>query len=272
MMKKNLFINTLIVTSILLLPVSNVFAEHNKYKNRISFGGFIISKYDSEIGLTSADSGVGATVDPSQALGVNNEQSVFRLDGHYRFNDNHSLVYSWYSIKSTGNRTINEEIPWEPDPIPIGAKIDSTINYDLYKVGYLWSFHNGEKVELGVGAGLHITRLGVELAAETTGTPLQTESVNTTVPLPVVMFKLGYKITPDMTLTYLSQVFAIEFEGISGTYSDQAIALEYRFWKNIALGLGVNNTSLSIKQEKDSRILSYNNRITGGMVFISGYF
>lgn len=272
MMNKKKYNIRLILLCILLTPTSYLSAEELEYRNRISFGGFLISKYDSEIGLTDVDSGVGATIDPSQALGVDNEQSVLRLDGHYRFSKNHSLLYSWYSIQSEGNRTINEEIPWEPNPIPVGAKVDSSLNYDLYKVGYLWSFHNGEQVELGVGAGLHITQIRVELSAETTGTPLQTESVNTTVPLPVVMFKLGYKITPDLKLSYLSQVFAIEYEGIAGTYSDQAIGLEYRFWKNIALGLGVNSTNLAIKQETDGRRLSYNNRITGAMVFISGYF
>lgn len=271
-MNKNGGINALLLMSGLLLPVSNVYAEQREYKNHISFGGFFISNYESELGLTETNSGVGAKVDTRQALSMNNEESVFRFDGSYRFTDNQSLIYSWYSIKSTGNRTIETEIPWEPESIPAGAKVESTISTDIYKVGYLWSFYNNDKVELGVGAGLHITQLRVELGAEYTGVEWQTESVNTTVPLPVVMFSLSYNITPDLKLNYLSQIFALEFEGIAGTYSDQTLNLEYRFWKNIALGLGINGTSFSLQEEKDDMILSYNRRLTGGLLFISGYF
>jgi len=270
-MKITIYKYSLVLLCIFMLPMTYVNAEVTKYKNRISVGGYFISKYDSEIGVSDKDAGVGVVINPRTALGMKNEQSVFRLDGLFRFNDHHSLMYSWYSVKSTGTRTIDTEIPWDP-PIPVGANIESSLETDLFKVGYLWSFYNEDQVELGVGLGLHITQLRVELNAESTGTPYTTENVDTTVPLPVIMFKLGYKITPKLKMSYISQIFAIELEGITGSYSDQTLGVEYQFWKHVGLGVGLNGSNLSIEQEEGNRRINYNNRISGAILFITGNF
>ncbi|MFA9421603.1 MAG: hypothetical protein ACERLB_15740, partial [Gammaproteobacteria bacterium] len=169
-------------------------AELDKF--RFAIGGYAIARYDSSISLTDPDLGAGISIDPQNTLGINFESTVLRIEGYYRFHPRHALTYSWYSINSTGTKTISEEFDWvspggEPITIPIGAQVISNLEYDIFKVGYLWSFHHTDKVELGVGAGLHITRLRMGLDASLTNPPSQSlQNVNTTVPLPVLSLVL----------------------------------------------------------------------------------
>jgi len=152
----------------LALPFQVYTDETLPDKFRIAIGGYLISKYESSVSLTEPNLGAGISISPEDTLGLDSKQTVFRLDGYYRFNKNHAFSYSWYSISSSGNKLLSEEFTWLDETgteinIPIGAQVDSTLKYDIFKLGYLWSFHHSEKVELTAGAGLHITRLSLDL-------------------------------------------------------------------------------------------------------------
>jgi hypothetical protein len=171
----------------LFAMVSPAQAEESQAdKFRLAIGGFAIARYDSNISMSDPDLGAGISINPQDTLGINTENTVLRIEGYYRFRLKHALTYSWYSINSTGSKTIDEEFSWvdpagDPITIPVGAQVNSNLDYDIFKVGYLWSFHHSDKVELGVGAGLHITRLTMALDAETTASPDPTlQNVNTT--------------------------------------------------------------------------------------------
>lgn len=247
-------------------------------KFKIAFGGYSLSRYESTLSLTEKNLGVGASIDPQSTLGMTNERTVFRLDGHYRFTNEHALTYSWYSISSLGNKSIEEEFDWvdnngDPITIPIGANVDSTLDYDIYKVGYLWSFYHTDKVELSAGAGFHITRIAVGLRADSTNPPgLEARDVSTSLPLPVFSFGLTYYVSPKFQWYVKSEFFALKFDRYDGTYTDSTLGMEYRVFKNVGLGLGFGNNSLKLIEETDDYKFTFDNRITGVLVYIAGYF
>lgn len=87
--------------------------------------------------LADSSLGAGASINPSETLGLDLEQTVTRLDGYYRFTPVHALTYSRYKIKSTGNRTIDETFDWlDKDgnkiEIPLGAQVNTELEYDIY--------------------------------------------------------------------------------------------------------------------------------------------
>ena len=137
-------------------------------KFSITIGGYSVFRYDATMSLTHPDPGAGILISPEDTPGLDNKQTVLRLMGHYRFTKKHALTYSWYRISSQGNKMIEKEFEWldennGPVTIPLGANVDSSIDYNIFKVAYLWSFHHTNKVEMAVGAGLHVTRFTVDL-------------------------------------------------------------------------------------------------------------
>ena len=254
------------------------FAEEKKAdKFKISLGGYTLARNESEMSLTEKNLGAGISISPEDTLGLETEQTVFRLDGHYRFNQQHSLTFSWYSIASDGNKKLEEQFDWVDEDgnlitIPVGAQVNTRLDYDIYKLGYLWSFYHSDKVELAAGAGLHITRVEVGMKAETTTGPLNPRDVAVTLPLPVLAFGLTYNVTPKFAWFLKSEVFAIEIEDWTGTYNDSTLGVEYRLWEKVSLGAGLANNSLKVSRQTDEYKFVYANRIGGVSVFVSGNF
>jgi hypothetical protein len=273
--KKCLFI---ILAAMFMAAFNHAYAEDAvPDKFRIALGGYAVPGFESSMSLVDRDLGAGVSISPEDVLGLKTEQTVLRLDGRYRFTRKHSLTFSWYSINSDGNKSLEEEIDWvdgngDPITIPIGANVDTNLDYDIYKLGYLWSFHNTDKVELSAGAGLHITRIAIGLAASTTSTGVEARNVSTSVPLPVLSFALTYKVTPKFAWHLKSEFFALSFDDWEGTYTDSTAAMEYRAFKHVGLGFGIGSNALKVSEITNDYKFRYDNRITGLMLYAAAYF
>ncbi len=242
-------------------------------KFRLAIGGYAIARYDSNISMSDPDLGAGISINPQDTLGIDTENTVLRIEGYYRFRPKHALTYSWYSINSTGSKILEEELDWGDITIPAFAEVTSSLDYDIFKVGYLWSFHHSDKVELGVGAGLHITRLTMALDAETTTSPDPTlQNVNTTVPLPVLSLGLNYHVTPKFLWYLKTEAFALKFDDWIGTYRDTTFGMEYRAWKHVALGAGLSINALDLDEQGSNYHLRFNNTISGALFYVATYF
>ena len=256
-------------------PVHADEATPDKFK--IAIGGYGLTRYDTDISLTEAGSGLGLAIRPEDTLGVEKKQAVFRLDGHYRFNERHALSFSWYRIGSNGTRSIETEIDWidqdgNPIVIPVGASVETAVDYDIYKLGYLWTFYNSEKVELMAGAGLHITRIGVGLEAETTSTGIDARRVNTTVPLPVLSFGLTYNVTPKFDWYLKSELFTLKYDDWDGVYTDLTLGMEYSFTDHFSAGLGIGSNALQVTEDTSDYRFEFNNRIVGLLFYVAAKF
>ncbi|MFW2372039.1 MAG: hypothetical protein ACN4GM_02890 [Gammaproteobacteria bacterium] len=268
-----------LILFLLFIMINHAHAEDDGVTDRfrIAIGGYTLSRYDSFISLTDPDLGAGISISPEDTLGLNTDQAVARIDGNYRFNKKHALTYSWYNISSDGNKTLEETIDWVDEngneiTIPLGASVTSAIDYDIFKVGYLWSFHHTDKVELAFGGGLHVTRISVDMSAESSGSDLNTTDVSTTVPLPVVSFALVYNITPKLSWYLKSEFFALSFGDWKGSYTDSTFGLEYRAWKHVGLGFGLGSNALSLTEDTSDENFVFNNQISGALLYVASYF
>lgn len=119
---------------------------------------------------------------------------------------------------------------------------------------------------------MHVTRMHLKLDAETTDGPINTENVSTAVPLPVVLFLLGYTINPKWSWTLDSQFFSMDLGELSGTYNDATARIGYQAWENIALGFGLGVSNLSVETEQSNQLFTFRQRITGGIFYLAANF
>jgi hypothetical protein len=227
--------------------------------------------------LTSTTVGLGVSFSPEDSLGWEGEQSVLRLDGRYRFTEKHSLSMSWYRISADGDRTIQNDIEWlDRDgnviTIPVGASVKSSLEYDIVKLAYLWSFYHSDKVELSVGGGIHLTDIGVNLEASVTNTGVSASNAEMLAPLPVISLRLAYDVTPKFSWFWQAELFAISVGDWDGTYSDLQLGMEYQLLQNLGVGIGLGSNALKVLEETDKSRFDYDNRISGVNFFVSGNF
>jgi len=257
----------------LLLASHVVAGEVTGDRWKIGIGGYALSDFDANMTLESAASGAGLSISPIETLGMDFDTTVFRMDGRYRISDAHGLQFSWYRISSNGYKILGKDIEWGEIVIPASAEVNSELKYDIFKLGYLWSFYHNDKVELGVGGGIHATRLSLALQARSSGgTHLDTQDVDTTVPLPVVMFMIAYRIDDKWSWSIENQWFSMNFETIRGAYNDSTVRIEYQAWDNVSLGVGLGVNNLFLEDDNGDYIFRYRNRIAGGMLYVATNF
>jgi len=78
------------------------------------------------------------------------------------------------------------------------------------------SYYHTDKVELGAGAGLHMTRIAVGLTTDTTSAGVDARNVSTTLPLPVFSFGLSYHVTPKFSWFLNAGFFTLKFDDWDG--------------------------------------------------------
>ena len=265
-MKKLLLVTLLLLTASLSAEVSD--------KWKINLGGMFVTNFETEMRLTPKNAPVGVRINTKDQLGMKSETGVFRLDGYYRFNDTHSLDFSYFSVRSDGARSINKDINWSGDTISAGAQITSHFNMDVYKINYGYSFYHNEKVELALTAGLHITTIDIGLGASGTvnGTPTNTysSSASTTVPLPVIGFKGEYTlINKRLFVTYKTDYFFMQYDNFNGSLLSSALNLEYRFVEHVGVGFGYNANKIFLKADDGDKKLEVTNDLSGALVYFT---
>lgn len=274
-LRKQAFILLAAMPLVVINPVQA--EEEVPDKFRIALGGYTLVRYESIVSLTDANLGAGISISPEDTLGLDTKQSVIRLDGYYRFTKTHALTYSWYKINSDGSKSLEEDIDWvdengDPITIPVGADVKTSLDYDIFKLGYLYSFYHTDKINVSVGAGLHMTRIAFGLQASATGTGVEAKDIDTTLPLPVLTLSLIYHVTPKFSWHVKSQFFALQFEKWEGSYTDTTLGMEYRVFKNVGLGIALAGNTLKVIEDTSDYKFNYENRIVGVLVNAAAYF
>jgi len=244
---------------------------------KIALGGYTVIRSDTTMSLTEPNLGAGISISPEDTLGLESKQTVLRLDGYYRFTKEHALTFSVYSLRSDGNKTLETEFDWLDEDgnsitVPVGASVDTSFDYDIYKLGYLWSFYHTDKIEMAFGAGLHVTRVAIGLRAESTGTDLSARDVSTSLPLPVLSLGLIYSVTPKFSWHITSEAFALQFEEWDGIYTDNELGMEYRAFKNVGLGVALSSNALKVTKKDSEEKFTFDNRISGVLIYAAAYF
>ena len=245
-------------------------------KFEFAAGGYAAFQYDSVVSLTETNIGAGISFSPRDTLGLEGEQTMFRLDGRYRFKPNHAFTFSWYRISSDSNKTLLDDIEWVDEDgntvtIPTGTGVSASLGYDIYKVGYQWSYYRSDKVELTAGVGLHFADVDLELAVEAGLFDSELRMATSNVPMPVASFGLEYSVTPKFDWYLDAQLFAIDLGEWRGIYSDFQLVVKYQLFKYVGAGLAVGSNSLEVRREYDNDDVrfDYNNRVSGLYLFLT---
>lgn len=215
-------------------------------KFSLDLGAFLPSiSSDIRLGVK----GVGLNISLEDLLDMDVTTSVFRLDGSWRFSENlrHRLDFSWYAFRRDGNTAIGQNITIDDKVIPAGSRVESHFNLDIYRLSYSYSFFQDKRMDLAVLLGCYIMPIEFGLVSSGLANVKVDESV--TAPLPVVGFRGDFAITPKWFLRTGTQVFYLEIEQFKGTIFTGKAACEYKAWKHVGIGIGMDMFNLKIEAE-----------------------
>ena len=258
-----------------LLGAGPTNAAEEPLPDRLSLrlGGYNVRNSETIVRRDSNGFPAGAYIAFDETLGGETSATVFRFDGLYRFNPNHALGFSWYSMNFSGSRIADRDIVWGDQTYPINFQLDSKLEFDVYKVNYQYSLHHDDKVELGALFGFHVLKTVISLDGFNAGSTVQSNSESVTAPLPVFGLFARYNFTRELSTYFNYQWFFVNVDDkVKGGLQDFLLGLEYRLVENVSLGLAYNRFGMRLKAKDDSTTTYVDTNWNGGMLYAGLHF
>jgi hypothetical protein len=226
------------------------------------------------------------TIDGEQDLGLDNNLGGARFDGYWRFADRHRLMFGYYKLDRSASRVLDKDIgpiniPGLPsnEYILSGSSINTEAKWEIFILGYGYSFYKTDTVEIAGQIGLNVAQLSTQIGGTlytTTNnvTPLTGTTVGSTVtaPLPAIGFSGDWALDDRWRIRGHAGGFKITIQDVDANVVDAALAGEYRVYGNIWGGLGYTILNASAKKNDGSSNASLDWRTGGWQLYGSMLF
>jgi hypothetical protein len=259
-------VRTIIPSALVLLfamPIAAAQSADLDDRFSVSLGVFIADR-DTLTRLDGSVPDSGTEVDLEGTLGFKKSDSVFRIDGYYRFNEKHRIDFSAFDLSRKASKQIDEEFIWDGETYPVDVLVNAALDLKVYKLAYTWSFMRREDWYLGASLGLYVADIGTSISAESGG---QFSSRGITAPLPVLGLRGQYEFSERWTLRGSAEVFAFDYGDYSGDLYDLYAGVDYQFSAHVAVGLGINSVRMDIGVGKPNFNGNLDWQYDGGLLF-----
>ena len=232
-------------------PPSTLPASESRFlpweKGSLKLGGFV-STFDSTLTF-GRNGGSSATFNAEDHLGLDSSLTVIRAEAMYRPGSSlhHQLDFSWGSYHRDGQATVSEEFSIGDSTYPVGARLESVFNFDVFRATYSYAFLQNERLRLALGLGAYVLPVEYELNIQTMQNQTAAEGADITLPLPSLAFRADFQIIPKLFLNLSVDGMYLEINEFTGGLLDGTVAVEYRPWKHIGFGLGYSGMFVDIE-------------------------
>ncbi len=233
----------------------------------LSLGVFITDR-DTEARFDSS-LGDGTDTDLETDLGLDSSDSVFRVDGHFRFSERNRVDFSVFDLSRKNSKQIERDIQWGDMLYVIDTAVKTDNDLSIYKAAYTYSFLNREDGYLGATFGAYVADWKVSIKEENTGSA---EVGELTAPLPVIGLRGEYALSDRWLFRASGEFFFVEYDNVDGSLTDLYAGIDYRVLDNLSIGLGVNSVTINVDASKNRYAGSLDWNYTGGLLFLKFNF
>jgi len=242
-----------------------------------SLGGFLIDfETDAAVGSGGL---LGSFIRFEEKLGLDEDKSVFRVDGFYRFNHRHGFEVGYWQLKRDGHTFLEEEIDFEGITY-ISADIRSRWDTSWLKLAWRFALINSERGEAGIGVGLNTYDwdLGLKGEALIEGDDGQ-QKIETVVtsshiiaPIPSMTLFLNYAVTPRLLFRVRADLLDLKVGDFDGKVLDMQAGVEWYFTHRVGLGASYNSTEINLKVNDEDNPYRIDYDQSGIYVYMSFVF
>lgn len=252
-------------------------ASNPPFEQRFEFalGGFF-PFINSTVSLGRTGGGAGRTIDIEDDLALDDNNASPWVSFDWRFQPRHAVHVEWFELDRDGSNTAGRSFSIGDTIVSAGVGLDSSIDFNLGRVTYGYSFVRDDKWDVAFNVGVHIATAKVSVTATgaitVDGVPLangtSTESSSAhTIPLPHLGGSVEYAFTPKLKGIVQIIGFALEFDDYSGTLIEVDGFVKYQATKNFGLGGGVKYFNLNLEATGSELQAEFDYEFLGPAVF-----
>ncbi|MCI0656486.1 MAG: hypothetical protein L0170_05380 [Acidobacteria bacterium] len=199
----------------------------------------------SSILLSRTGTSASLSVDAESVLGLDREAWSPQVWLSFRIGDTHRIQLSLADLTRSATSTLEEDVVFNGTTYPAGASVHSEFGILLGSLGYVWSFLQDDRMDIGISLGVNVIRARVSIE-----NPPRRESERLIVPIPLPGFQADFALSRYFWLRQRLDLMYVPLTHYSGLLIDYKFALELSIFENLSVGVGLN--LLRLQLEKDS--------------------
>ena len=234
--------------------------------------GVFRANVDTSLKVDDAKLGIpGTSIDFENDLGFSDSAWKPKIEGGVRLGKAFRIEADYFSLGRSGGAVIAEEIRIDDTVFPLHAEVDASFRTDVWRIAAGWSPLHTEKGELGLSAGVHLTRARYSFSAEAEGMKL-VEEKSKTVPLPNLSLFGNYNINKTFGVNGRVDLLSMKMGGYKGTLVDAQATVSARVHRNVGAGLGYRYVDYDLRVRKSDLHADVNYRYHGPFAFVEVAF
>jgi hypothetical protein len=220
-------------------PITDHFAVRGiYYKPSLTTDG----RFDSDAGTP------GTLFSGEDDLGLNDEANQGRMELLLRMNERHRVRVDYLKLDRFGANTLTRQINYRNSTYNIGDIVETDLNWRMLGLSYTWSALRRERFEIGVGLGLHFVE--AQAKSEIRARNISEDGSGVGV-LPTLALDGTWRISKRWAVTGHAQYLAVSSTDVDGSFADYHLDVQYRWRRNLAIGLGYSAIKLDADIDSD---------------------
>jgi hypothetical protein len=201
--------------------------------------------YRPAVGTTvrydNAEAGTAGTlISAEDTLGLADSRNQGWVDMMFRLTPRHRIQARYYQQTRHGTALLNQTVLFGEETFtPADGQIRSAIDMRQLDLSYTYSLLRREKMELGLGVGLHLLQFEGSISA-----PLrfETETLDAAGPFPTLNASAIWRITRRFSLNADANFLTGSTDQVEARYEAYNADVQFRMQRNLAVGLGYSRT------------------------------
>ena len=219
---------------------------------------------------------IGTFIRVEDDLGITEDDTLFRVDGLYRFNRRHAISFGYWSVNRDGTAVITDQIDFDGNIFDLGVGLETTYDTTWLRIDWQYSFLRTDRGEAGISAGLSFYQYDITLEGFATvddgmGGTIQEftrAEEDIVAPVPTMGFFINFAITPNLLFRLKADFFDLDVNDIEGSLIDTGMFFEWYFSHHVGIGGGLTGSDLQFSSLGGDNPFTVDYRQTG----LVGYF
>jgi hypothetical protein len=231
---------------------------------------------DSFLQVGNASGSIGTGIDFEDELGMDGSQSLPALEVGWRINDDWVLQGQYYTVRRRTEAVIDREIVVDDTVFPVNARVGAGFDSDVYRFTINNLVFQRDRLELGLGVGLHATdfRVFVEGEGRVGDNPARftREGRSIFAPLPTIGAIGQWEPARRFTLFGRVDWLSLTIGDYRGRLINAEASASYSFHRNADIGVSYRAVDYELNVRKPDWRGDVRYRFTGPSIFVRAGF
>ena len=235
--------------------------DANLYKGKkMAIGvGFGIVRFDSNAKVTDKASGQSIFIDAEGNLGLPEFSHINTIYGAYKFNQNHSLLFGYFSVNRVSN-LINVDKNFD-DIITVKGKLDISDKTRFYYLSYGYKLFRDDRSHVTLVAGLNgmdfryvIDASGQVIVGGNIAEGQRLLDANVFAPLPLLGLNLGFSFTPKWSVSVKNSLIGGSYNDISARVLQSSMNVLYKVNNHVGILMGLTYFKAAVTIDDETKV------------------